>query len=39
MVVQTDFFFCQIKILHLGSFERSYIVSLTGPKLLMSILV
>ena len=28
MVVQTDFFLCQIKILHLGSFERPYIVSL-----------
>ena len=28
MVVQIDFFLCQIKILHLGSFERPYIVSL-----------
>ena len=28
MVVQIDFFLCQIKILHLVSFERPYIVSL-----------
>ena len=28
MVVQIDFFLCQIKILHLGSFERPCIVSL-----------
>ena len=28
MVVQIDFFLCQIKILHLRSFERPYIVSL-----------
>ena len=28
MVVQIDFFLCQIKILHLGLFERPYIVSL-----------
>ena len=28
MVVQIDFFLCQIRILHLASFERPYIVNL-----------